>query len=134
MTTNSPNPVDGDVQALIEYCECEIEKFKRCVAQYPDAPVLRSDLKLHEIALAALTAEPVYQLIDDGKWYDAPKYLFDEANQRGDESRIVYTAPPAQLLRQVELPEFVYDPEGEPFLHRDEVVELLSSLGHEVKS
>lgn len=40
----------------------------------------------------------------------------------------------AQFLRPVELPEFVYDPEGEPFLHRDEVVELLRSLGHEVKS
>lgn len=56
------NPVDGDVQALIKYCECEIEKFKRCVAEYPDAPVLRSDLKLHEIALAALTAPPAQLL------------------------------------------------------------------------
>lgn len=46
-------------QALIEYCEREIEKFKLCIAEYPDAPVLRSDLKLHEIALTALTAQPV---------------------------------------------------------------------------
>lgn len=46
-------------QALIEYCEREIEKFKLCISEYPDAPVLRSDLKLHEIALAALTAQPI---------------------------------------------------------------------------
>lgn len=106
MTTNSPNPVDGDVQALIADCQAEIAEIEKALTTWGDAwiPSLQSKLNRQQLALAALTAETVYQLIDDGKWYDAPKYLFDEANQRGDECRMVYTTPPAQLLRPVELP------------------------------
>lgn len=58
---------------------------------------LETDLKLAEIALATLTAEPIYQLIDDGNWYDAQKHVYHEAVTRDDKCRIVYTAPPAPV-------------------------------------
>lgn len=58
----------------------------------------RGDTSLHSynlrclarIALDVLESNPVYQLVDDGKWYDAEKYLYDEAKKRGDVCRIVY--------------------------------------------
>ncbi|WP_336715083.1 hypothetical protein [Pantoea ananatis] len=98
MTTNSPNPVDGDVQALIEH-------IKEVLQEYDEHGGIGYGESVYRTALAAMTAEPVYQLIDDSRWYDAPKYLFDEAKARGDECRIVYTNASAQLLRPVELPD-----------------------------
>ncbi|EOE6860028.1 hypothetical protein ACKS2O_002481 [Cronobacter dublinensis] len=40
-------------------------------------------------------AEPVYQCMDDGKWYDTEKRLYDEVKENGNECRVLYTAPPA---------------------------------------
>ncbi|KNA29535.1 hypothetical protein ACO03_11575 [Pantoea ananatis] len=145
MTTNYRNPVDGDVQALIDVCKSDIARLegtiRRCEANkiFSTIPGHKRDLLIRQIALAALAAEPVYQFIvnnpdKDGyiEWADCnPDYF---SNEPSDRRRILYTTAPAQLLRPVELPEFVYDAEGEPFLHRDEVVELLSALGYEVKN
>ncbi|EOC0832079.1 hypothetical protein ACI07J_003768 [Cronobacter sakazakii] len=39
-------------------------------------------------------AEPVYQCMDDGKWYDTEKRLYDEVKENGNECRVLYTAPP----------------------------------------
>ncbi|MDI6469446.1 hypothetical protein QL203_16900 [Cronobacter malonaticus] len=41
-------------------------------------------------------AVPVYQCMDDGKWYDTEKRLYDEVKENGNECRVLYTAPPAQ--------------------------------------
>ena len=124
MTTNSHNPVDGDVQALIEYCEHVLHGSNN------GSPMEQ----VYKIALASLTAEPADRIVDDGcsqRIGCVP--VSDTLNCTWPLGTQFYTTPPAQLLRPVELPEFVYDPEGEPFLHRDEVAELLRSLGHEVK-
>ncbi len=111
MTTNSPNPVDGDVQALIEQCKDNIDTLivalKHC--EQDEAVEIHQNLELQKVALAALTAEPVYQFIvnnpdKDGyiEWADCnPDYF---SNEPSDSRRILYTAPPAQLLRPVELP------------------------------
>lgn len=40
----------------------------------------------------AAVGEPVYQVGDDGKWYDCKEYLYQEAKERRDACRILYTA------------------------------------------
>lgn len=53
-------------------------------------------LRLAEIALAALTAEPVYQLINYD-WYDTTKDVYESVVSAGGRGRIVYAAPPAPV-------------------------------------
>lgn len=52
-----------------------------------------------EAQLAELAKQdPIYQLIDDGNWYDAEKYIYDECVRNGDKGRIVFTrAAPAAV-------------------------------------
>ncbi|MBC0853837.1 hypothetical protein [Pantoea stewartii] len=98
MTTNSPNPVDGDVQALIDevhynlqYCFCS-EKTK----------------KLMQIALSALTAEPVAWVVmaPHGDYIESNPDCVANIEGSGDaKCKPLYTTPPAQLLRPVELPD-----------------------------
>ncbi len=52
---------------------------------------------LFEIALAAMTAEPVYQLINYD-WYDTTKDVYESVVSAGGRGRIVYTAPPAPVV------------------------------------
>lgn len=148
MTTNSPNPVDGDVQALIADCQAEIAQIEKALTTWGDAwiPSLQSKLKRQQVALAALTAEHVYQFIannpdKDGyiEWADCnPDYFSKEPT---DMRRILYTAPPAQLLRPVGLPQaFAYTIEGMEeyvdgwWLRKDDVIEALRQQGYEVKN
>lgn len=53
-------------------------------------------------------AEPVYQCMDDGKWYDTEKRLYDEVKENGNECRVLYTAPPAPVVADDSLQ---YDPQ-----------------------
>ena len=53
-------------------------------------------------------AEPVYQCMDDGKWYDTEKRLYDEVKENGNECRVLYTAPPAPAVVDDSLP---FDPQ-----------------------
>ncbi|EOC0428556.1 ead/Ea22-like family protein [Cronobacter sakazakii] len=46
-------------------------------------------------------AEPVYQCMDDGRWYDTEKRLYDEVKENGNECRVLYTTPPAPLHENV---------------------------------
>lgn len=96
MTTNSPNPVGGDVQALISLCKIEIKRWKVASETNPN---MRYMVTLMETALASLTADPVA--------YVHPAYLqpgalgFDASVGRLAPAQVeLYTAPPAQLLRQ----------------------------------
>lgn len=144
MTTNSPNPVDGDVQALVAECKARISAVNEL--ERIGIPLLNDHIEdrlIAKKALAALTDAPVawaHRLVNKRNGVVHPWVYGSKEKEpsEGDIFRVeimpLYAAPPAQLLRPVDLPEFVYDPEGEPFLHRDEVVELLRSLGHEVKS
>ncbi|MDQ1226501.1 hypothetical protein QE443_002662 [Pantoea ananatis] len=176
MTTNSPNPVDGDVQALI-MSQKEMQDFANiyrsdndqgtfawfdaCLTTWVEgflSPKVFEYIFDQDSATRWLDRE-IEILLDDGRsaedyielknnpalnpvivvFYEGKAVIWDgyhrvaAAVHRDKPVYAIFTTPPAQLLRPVELPEFVYDPEGEPFLHRDEVVELLSSLGHEVK-
>ncbi|MCK0554674.1 hypothetical protein KFO32_16660 [Pantoea ananatis] len=141
MTTNSPNPVDGDVQALIDHINTQLDLLRSVTIKHVDEfqiEDIKMDIKVHEIALASLTAEPVGygNQRKDGTGFGSSlrsKHLA-RAEDLVYKPVPLYTTPPAQLLRPVELPGFVYDAEGEPWIHGDEVVDLLRSLGHEVKN
>lgn len=52
MTTNSPNPVDGDVQALIKHIRDNLAQFESDSYKFPNTEMV------YRIALAALTAPP----------------------------------------------------------------------------
>jgi len=106
MTTNSPNPVDGDVQALIADCQAEIVEIEKALTTWGDAwiPSLQSKLKRQQVALAALTAKPEYNVSFEGGEIrlDVTKAEYNGCHP--DYRWISYTTPPAQILRPVELP------------------------------
>ncbi|WP_205954167.1 hypothetical protein [Pantoea stewartii] len=164
MTTNSPNPVDGDVQAhqmpvLTEQQREDALKVALRMAANNSIPSLndhRYSQLFAEIALAALTAEPVYQFIvnnpdKDGyiEWADCnPDYF---SNEPSDSRRILYDTPPAQLLRPVELPKKIERDDADDYwMHKSgrvsavnaayfneaikECAEALRQQGYEVKS
>lgn len=59
MTTNSPNPFLGDVQALIADCLNDIEEIQYEISTYGDESGRRtSKLNRQKVALVALMAEP----------------------------------------------------------------------------
>ena len=116
MTTNSPNPVDGDVQALIADCKSEIKHLEDRIAYCNKYGVGLSDyesqLKRQKIALAALMAVPlastekneISNMQATGMYLRA--WPVDrEENERDGFNIHLYTTPSAQLLRTVELPE-----------------------------
>ncbi|MEM6050247.1 hypothetical protein AAH450_06645 [Erwinia sp. P7711] len=80
------------------------------VGEDGDPELLCLLLELHRLRIEsremarhnAAAGEPIYQLIDDSKWYDCKAYLYHEAKERGEECRIVYTAPqPAALPKEI---------------------------------
>lgn len=100
MTTNSPNQVDGDAQALIADCQAEIAELEKSLTTWGDAwiPSLQSKLKRQKVALAALTAVPRRMRQANGEnsrtWVE-----YGGDYHRGTD---FYTTPPAQVLRPVE--------------------------------
>lgn len=144
MTTNSPNPVDGDVQALIADCQTEIEDLKRSIDRCDAIGTsdylhhLQSKLKRQYAALAALTAEPVADVI---KWSHPKEERRCSVQLRKFDLMPcqLYTTPPAQLLRPVELPTGYtsgYSSLGsdERFIRKSELIAALSQQGYEVKN
>lgn len=145
MTTNSPNPVDGDVQALIEYCQ-------RVLHGSNNGSQME---QVYQIALATLTAEPDVMISQEGA--EAIRAIinremsaagrtvtFKQPSGIGEEKMMpLYTTPPAQLLRPVELPQgrlmqvaFETDPVNADMclcISRDAAVRAIQSAGVEVK-
>lgn len=149
MTTNSPSPVDGDVQALIEQCKDNIETltvaFKHCDQE--EADEIYRNLELQKVALAALTAvpkeikyrerNPATNCVTSWEVIDSLLYreLIKVKDPETAEFELTYTTPPAQLLRPVELPDCVDDLHGVgPVMSADAVVEALRHQGYEVKN
>jgi len=145
MTTNSPNPVDGDVQALISDCEREIMSIKQELSRYSQLPhavqetisLLNSKLKRQQLALAALTADTAGPFdcvfIGAGVWAS----IRDELPDRFEGKKVyVSTAPPAQLLRPVDLGNctLTINNRNQLCLVESEVVEALRQQGYEVKN
>lgn len=156
MTTNSPNPVDGDVQALIKDCQRDIEKLEKSLASNNDHPMsfsekhLRSELARQQVALAALTAEPVGFCFKSDLDLMLNKIMISGMmTVRYSGEHPLYTTPPAQLLRPVELPKPIQQTESSDYglEPRDSyglywgsvetlklVAESLRQQGYEVKS
>jgi len=138
MTTNSSNPVDGDVQALIADCQAEIAEIEKMLALWGAVPYLKSQLKRQQVALAALTAEPVgwrdYQS-DSGVRWKQGEIFYGLTPHRAP----LYTTPPAQLLRTVQLPPFIHSWEGDDVISGRnkgimDCAEALRQQGFEVKN
>lgn len=153
MTTNSPNTVDGDVQALIELAKRISNTPLKVISETVVCPGVYSSItsaeihSLAKVALAALTAEPDVMISEDGA--DAIRAIinceisaagrsvtFKRPSGIGEEKMMpLYTTPPAQLLRPVELPDCVDDLHGVgPVMSADAVVEALRQQGYEVKN
>lgn len=141
MTTNSLNPVDGDVRALIEHIKAVIDEYESFGAGGMDEQVYR-------IALATMTANPIAytdeeQLTELHKSTFAEIYAPDDSFKGDGEWIPLYTTPPAQLLRPVELPKgrlmqvaFETDPVNADMclcISRDAAVRAIQSAGGEVK-
>lgn len=146
MTTNSPNQVDGEVQALIYRCKNSVDHLSQMVeagirgGRY-SVTEYRYQLMINKIALAALEAELC-------------AYLYGASFERGEvEGEIedspgtdmpVFTTPPAQLLRPVELPQgrlmqvaFETDPVNADMhmcISREAAVRAIREAGYEVKN
>ncbi|EOE7266708.1 DUF551 domain-containing protein [Cronobacter sakazakii] len=87
-------------EALAAACAEKVRQLEFSVKQsafYSVRKELETELAIARVALAALRerAEPVYQCMDDGRWYDTEKRLYDEVKENGNECRVLYTAPPA---------------------------------------
>lgn len=156
MTTNSPNPVDGDVQAhqmpelsqeQRDYLLCFInDAFKSLSGVEPESTKKYDEnlgeltKQVFQVSLAALKAEPVADVVTWNHPHEERRCAvqlrkFDLAPGN------LYTTPPAQLLRPVELPQaFAYTIEGMEeyadgwWLRKDDVIEVLRQQGYEVKS
>lgn len=85
---------------------------------------LRAEISNRD-AEARTEQQLVYQL-RDWLWYDTTKEQYEEALGRGDECRILYTAPPAPAPVAVKLPDPLMPAQhrsGELFMTPDNVVQ-----------
>lgn len=102
MTTNSPNPVDGDVKELISEAEAIIELFESagCLKQvaYRLAKVALASLKAINNPVGWTDAQELRDVEKDGCGY---LFTANPITPNADERRVImlYTTPPAQLLR-----------------------------------
>lgn len=77
---------------------CDNEHLKRLVVLWAENTLI------HQLAARLLAvmeaATPIYQIWDDGRWYDAEERIWRETYNEFCESqfRIVYTAPPATAV------------------------------------
>jgi len=144
MTTNSPNPVGGDVQALIADCQAEIAELEKALTTWGDAwiPSLQSKLNRQQVALAALTAEPVAWIVMTPRGDYTERNPDVVAHFEGTglaKSKPLYETQPAQLLRPVELPPLILFGYTEEEMNvmcnvRNADIEAIRAAGYEVKS
>lgn len=110
MKTNSPNPVEGDVQALIAH-------IKEVLQEYDEHGGIGYGESVYRTALAALTAERCGSIIQAVNPKTGSVNIFyrsrgiesidpeEVAEWEMQEVEHLYTTPPAQLLRPVEFPD-----------------------------
>ncbi|MDK1113648.1 hypothetical protein QMS76_04000 [Cronobacter sakazakii] len=73
---------------------------------------------LSELLALRERAEPVYQCMEDGNWYDTEKRFYDEVKENGNICRVLYTAPPAPVVPEEATPDnidilaSIYAPRG----------------------
>ncbi len=142
MTTNSPNPVHGDVQALIADCKVEIDSLKWKIDRVRKSGgtlvYLESCLKRQQVALAALTADPIgfiHNYVNPGDTKSTSAISKEENRHYG---RPVYLNPPVQVFRPVQLPDIsagkYYTGEGvfKAFDCKRDLVAAIRAAGGEV--
>lgn len=102
----------------------------------PDVDTKRMEENMEivlDIALAALTAEPEYNISDaEDVHLDVKKSAYDRCHP--DYRWICYPCPPVPGLNAVELPESYDDGHGNLWLPKDSVISAIKKSGGEVKS
>ncbi|WP_332616943.1 DUF551 domain-containing protein [Enterobacter sp. 37] len=88
-------------EQLIERCRGEIELAQITLRNGgSDTPhAVEESLRLHEIALASLEAEAVYQVYgnSDDTWSDVDEEEMTRLSSDGEDTRTLYAAPPAPV-------------------------------------
>lgn len=128
-------------QRLISDCQAEIAELEKALTTWGDAwiPSIQSKLKRQKMALASLTAEPEYNISYEGGEVDleVSKARYDACHP--SYRWISYEAPPAQILRPVELPDIsagkYYTEEGAfmAFDYKRDLKAAIRAAGGEVK-
>ncbi|UWT86386.1 DUF3850 domain-containing protein [Cronobacter sakazakii] len=84
---------DGDDESFTgEFISVTVTHVADVSDWMPGYVLLSIELALRE------RAEPVYQCMEDGNWYDTEKRLYDEVKENGNMCRVLYTAPPAPVV------------------------------------
>ncbi len=101
------------------------------------------DVLMARVALASLTAEPAvwaHRLVNkniagSARWrYSENKIELAENDLFRNEVVSLYTKPPVQVLRPVELPDWIKNANATQYREgRDDVLEVLRQQGYEVK-
>ncbi len=131
-----PAMTEQERQVLIADCEEDIKMLKvviaRCEANkiFSRMPLHKRDLCTRQIALAALTAKPVFYRSIGGA---SGRECLDRIKPKNTDSQPLYTAPPVQVLRPVELPRPYGMQDHEKWLNQKEVVSAIRAAGYEVK-
>lgn len=141
MTTNSPNSFYGDVQDLIDHCKLRIKVLQNYWhVNAEEMRLAKLDLRSYETTLAALTAYPEYNTSNEGGeiFLEVSKAEYDKCHD--DYRWISYPSPPAQLLRQVDLPGYTDKHQcmstacDAAYEYKLSVIEALRQQGYEVKN
>ncbi|MCP2232845.1 ead/Ea22-like family protein [Erwinia aphidicola] len=61
----------------------------------------RDELREEIARRDAAAGEPVYQVGTDGQWYDCKEYIYQDAKERRDACRILYTAAQPAVLSEI---------------------------------
>lgn len=147
MKSNSPNQVDGDVQALIADCQAEIAELEKHLTTWGEewSPYLQSKLKRQQIALAALTAEPDgfrvrnKKISQDNEIYDdrftGEKCINNTTQPEDYEIYAIYRKPPADSVRHMLMPKVVGEiPAYGEVISKAHLIHALRQQGIEVKN
>ncbi|RKR64006.1 uncharacterized protein DUF551 [Yokenella regensburgei] len=88
-------------EQLIAQAEGNITIMRGCLAHIRDGferNDIAADLRLAEIALAAMQQEQLYQVLNSGGWRDVKGDIFEALKAEGLNTRILYTAPPVPVM------------------------------------
>lgn len=152
---NFPSMTEEQRTELVKHCKYNILQANGILPTLegidPNSEVarkVRKELELQEIALAALTAKPV-AYTDTEELEDLSKHTFanmftpQEAYKADPLWMPLFTAPPAPVLKPIELPKkYVCDKNGcdddllpswQVMISCDEIIAAIRAAGYEVK-
>ncbi len=138
---NFPAMTEEQRQELVADCQAEIVEIEKALTAWGEGwtSYLQSKLTRQKIALAALTAEPVAytdaeELETLRKASFADMFTPHEAYKADPLWMPLFPAPPAPVLKPIELPCADHETDdGYEFYRKETVIEAIRVAGYEVK-